>query len=98
MPAKKKTFDPRGSGRPNKLVIRDYATGSVTVQVETAIHMNATNAALIDELIVLLAKPSKSTAEIARMKKIAHDEIDLMGTPPAEAAAAKSMFTKAFNV
>ena len=100
MTAKKTPPPPqfRGSGRPNKLLIQDFATGgTISFQVETTIHRNSTNATLFDELVRLINKASPTPSDRARMKVIAHGEVDRFGTRPAEAAAAKAMFSSALD-
>lgn len=100
MTAKKAAVFPatRGSGRPNVLLIQDYATKERIFRVETEIRRTTANSSDFNALVRLVRKRVRTAEDKRRATSLAHDLVDGLRTPAAEARAAKAMFAKALGV
>lgn len=88
----------RGSGRPNKLYIQDFATNEKIFRVETEIRRTSANGRDFDTLVKLARKKKARTkGDITRAITLANLLVDGLRTPAAEARAAKAMFAKALT-
>jgi len=91
----------RGSGHPNKLLIRDYAEPKGTgllFRAETEIRLTAKNRAAFAKLRKLLNKRPSTRATNRAIVRILHDQVDRLRDDPEEARKAKNMFSAAFDV
>lgn len=101
MSAKKATptaVQTRGSGRPNKLYIQDFATREKIFRVETEIRRTKANGKDFDMLVKLARARKRTKGDVTRAIKLASHLVDGLGTPASEARAAKDMFATALTV
>ena len=83
-----------GTGRPNKLLIRDYAeAGAARFRVETDVALDPVELKLLRSLL-----EDPTPINLGEVVNFLHTKVDREGTTLGEKQNAKQMFTAAFAV
>jgi hypothetical protein len=83
-----------GTGRPNKLLIRDYAeTFGARFRVETDVELDQVEFKLLRSLL-----EDPTPVNLSEAVNFLHGKVDKEGTTPRERENAKKMFSAAFAV
>jgi hypothetical protein len=84
----------RGTGRPNKLLIRDYAEApGARFRVETDVELDQVEFKLLRSLL-----EDPSPVNLSEVVNFLHTKVDQEGTTLREKENAKKMFSAAFAV
>jgi hypothetical protein len=83
-----------GTGRPNKLLIRDYAeTPGARFRVETDVELDQVEFKLLRSLL-----EDPTPVNLSEVVNFLHTKVDKEGTSHGERETAKKMFSAAFAV
>ena len=89
---------PRGTGKANKLLIKDFAGGRVTFRVETDVPRTPENANEFDAFVTLLEGGESSRMTRTTMTTFLTTQVDQLGGSPSEIKGAKNMILAAFDL